>query len=204
MKHLLIHQAVRKSCLLAALLLTFLCACKEEKSVSLSVSDDSGTSIQTEPPDISIETTDPKPDAPYQQPDISDNKAEAETVTGIVNDTDASNTPSLDMSIIKSIGLIGDSYTWGTYSVISNGGEEIESDVNLSWGNILAGKYGITPRNYGWGGATIKKWLEVPNLQKKAFDSDDICDVYTIAFGINDKNKTGVEKAKYDRKRLIT
>lgn len=183
MKHTDIHRTAIKSGLFIILFLTSLCACKEENPVSLSVSDNPDSSIEAEPSTASIETT-----VSY----------EVENTTEIANDTETSNTSSLDMSIFKSIGLIGDSYTSGTYSVINNGEEEIESDINLSWGNILAEKYGITPRNYGWGGATVKKWLEVPNSRKEAFDNDEVCDVYTIAFGINDKNKTGVEKAKYD------
>lgn len=198
MNHTHIHRTALKSGLLMALFLTFLCACKEEKPVSVSVSDSLGTSVQAEPPDTSVETTVSEPDTPNNQPDISEGETNTSSTIEEANETEGSDTPAFDMSIFKSIGLIGDSYTSGTYSVINNGEEEIESDINLSWGNILAEKYGITPRNYGWGGATVKKWLEVPNSRKEAFDNDEVCDVYTIAFGINDKNKTGVEKAKYD------
>ena len=102
------------------------------------------------------------------------------------------------MGMFKSIGLIGDSFTAGVYSYRNDGSEVTDASTDIAWGNQLARKYGITAKNYGWGGATIKKWLEVSNDRKTAFDSDAACDAYFLAFGINDKNKSDPTKSSYD------
>lgn len=102
------------------------------------------------------------------------------------------------MGMFKSIGLIGDSFTAGVYSYLSGGSEVTAAETDIAWGNQMCRKYGITPKNYGWGGATVKKWLEVSNDRKTAFDSDAACDAYFVAFGINDKNKSDPSKSGYD------
>lgn len=103
------------------------------------------------------------------------------------------------LGMFKSIGLIGDSFTAGVYSYRdSDGNERTPNSVDISWGNQIARKYGMTVKNYGWGGATIKKWLEVDGSPKSRFDADDACDCYTVAFGINDKNKSNPSSASYD------
>ena len=94
--------------------------------------------------------------------------------------------PSL--ALFEKIGVIGDSYASG---VIYPDGEPA-AQYNISWGQILARKNGVSCTNFSAGGLTTRSWL-LNNSGLKKLNATEPQNLYYISLGINDKDKLGID-----------
>ena len=93
--------------------------------------------------------------------------------------------PSL--ALFEKIGVIGDSYSSGE---IYPDGPSGFDNYNLSWGQILARKNGVTCTNFSKGGLTTRSWLTDDTGLAK-LNSSEAQNLYYISLGINDNNMLG-------------
>ena len=96
--------------------------------------------------------------------------------------------PFSDISLFSKFGVIGDSYASG---VLIYGNVSSEK-YDISWGQILARKHGITCTNYSAGGLSTRTWLTSPRGLALLNSSADE-DLYLLALGINDYYNLGVD-----------
>ena len=94
------------------------------------------------------------------------------------------------ISLFEKVGIIGDSYASG--QVFANNNTALGTFYNLSWGQIMARRNGITVQNYSEGGLSTRTWLTsnmgLPKMLKSETDN-----LYVLALGINDRYHLGVE-----------
>ncbi|MEN2138404.1 SGNH/GDSL hydrolase family protein, partial [Streptococcus pneumoniae] len=91
------------------------------------------------------------------------------------------------ISLFEKIGVIGDSYSSGE---IYPEGRGIDK-YNLSWGQILARKNGVTCANFSKGGLTTRSWL-TDEMGLSKLKSSEPQNLYYISLGINDNIKLGL------------
>lgn len=94
--------------------------------------------------------------------------------------------PYFDLSLFPKFGVVGDSYASGE---LYYGGSYVDK-YNISWGQILARKHGITCTNYSKGGLTTRSWL-TDNKGLSLMNSSPAEDLYLLALGINDYYQLG-------------
>lgn len=88
------------------------------------------------------------------------------------------------LSLLQSIGIIGDSFASGEVWI----GESSGDYYPLSWGQIMARMVGATAVNYSKGGLSTKTWLEDTTYGLAKLNSETANQLYVIALGINDGN----------------
>lgn len=104
----------------------------------------------------------------------------------IKRNNDIVKTPFCDLSLFRRIGVIGDSYASGELVYQNASGETVYRDkYDISWGQILARKHGITCTNYSMGGLTTKTWL-TNSKGLSLLNSSTADNLYLLALGIND------------------
>ncbi|HEV5657731.1 TPA: SGNH/GDSL hydrolase family protein [Streptococcus pneumoniae] len=91
------------------------------------------------------------------------------------------------ISLFEKIGVIGDSYSSGE---IYPEGIGIDK-YNLSWGQILARKNGVTCANFSKGGLTTRSWL-TDEMGLSKLKNSEPQNLYYISLGINDNIKLGL------------
>lgn len=91
------------------------------------------------------------------------------------------------MSMFRTMGVVGDS--WASGSVHTPNGY-VDTVYEMSWGQMLGRKLGISVSNYSSGGLTTKTWLtasaQYGGLAKLL--SEDPKNLYLLNLGINDKS----------------
>lgn len=97
-----------------------------------------------------------------------------------------------DFGFIEDFGVIGDSYASGeVYVDDDNANGYIAADYyNLSWGQVLARKYGAECTNFSKGGLSTKTWL-TDTKGLALLNSETPKQLYFCALGINDLLKYG-------------
>ena len=89
------------------------------------------------------------------------------------------------IAMFEHFGVVGDSYASG--QIYNSGNVSIGTFYNLSWGQIIARKNGISCINFSSGGLSTRTWLThskgLPLVQ-----SSDAQNLYILALGINDKS----------------
>lgn len=95
------------------------------------------------------------------------------------------------ISMFEKIGVIGDSYASGQ---IYLSGSPVNY-YNLSWGQVLARRNGITCENFSRGGLTTKSWLTSDKGLELMLESESK-GLYIIALGINDVSE--INAGRYD------
>lgn len=103
---------------------------------------------------------------------------------GVINNAvdNIPNTP-ISLSMIQSIGIIGDSFASG-YIVVNGSGSDY---YPLSWGKILGRDIGATTvDNYSKAGEDTKSWLTDKTYGLNKLNSSTPNQLYIIALGIND------------------
>lgn len=96
--------------------------------------------------------------------------------------------PYADMSLFQKIGVIGDSYASGELVTYNDTVPTFTDHYEISWGQILARKHGFKCINYSAGGKTTASWLADANHGLQKLLSDDPCELYILALGINDRD----------------
>lgn len=91
------------------------------------------------------------------------------------------------VALFEKIGVIGDSYSSGE---IYPEGRGIDK-YNLSWGQILARKNGVTCANFSKGGLTTRSWL-TDEMGLSKLKNSEPQNLYYISLGINDNIKLGL------------
>ena len=85
------------------------------------------------------------------------------------------------ISMFETIGIIGDSFSSGAL------GEYGYADFyNVSWGQILGRKNGVSVTNYSKGGLTTSTWISDTNKGLPKLLSDNAKNLYTFNLGLND------------------
>lgn len=104
-------------------------------------------------------------------------------ITGEIIDTNPDSLISISM--IESLGIIGDSYASGEiYNELT---EELVDHYQLSWGAVIGRMCGISVDNYSAGGLTSKTWLtDSHGLTKMNNTAPN--NLYLVTLGINDSN----------------
>lgn len=93
-----------------------------------------------------------------------------------------------DLSLFDSVGACGDSFTYGT-----TGNSQGEYASCSSWFNKMARRANVSHyANYGKGGVTTREYLTNSDCLPKLL-SEDACDFYFLAFGINDSSRLGLD-----------
>ena len=96
--------------------------------------------------------------------------------------------PYADMSLFQKVGVIGDSYASGELVTYNGAVPTFTDHYEISWGQILARKHGFKCINYSAGGKTTASWLVDTNHGLQKLLSDDPCELYILALGINDRD----------------
>lgn len=96
--------------------------------------------------------------------------------------------PYADMSLFQKVGVIGDSYASGELVTYNDTVPTFTDHYGISWGQILARKHGFKCINYSAGGKTTASWLADANHGLQKLLSDDPCELYILALGINDRD----------------
>ena len=90
------------------------------------------------------------------------------------------------VALFEKIGVIGDSYSSG--EIYPDG---VKADkYNLSWGQIMARKNGVTCTNFSKGGLTTRNWL-TDEMGLSKLNNSEPQNLYYINLGINDNSKLG-------------
>lgn len=92
-----------------------------------------------------------------------------------------------DISLFSKFAVVGDSYASG--ELVYDG--RYVDKYNISWGQILARKHGITCINLSGGGQTTRSWLTYTRGLSLMLSSEPQ-DLYILALGINDATRLGV------------
>lgn len=97
--------------------------------------------------------------------------------------------PSYDggmTAILRTLGCIGDSLSSGEHEWFDKDGVVHYDDLyDLSWGQFLARKCGVTVHNFSVGGMTAIRFKEF-SAYTKVFTKEKACTAYIIALGVND------------------
>lgn len=96
--------------------------------------------------------------------------------------------PYADMSLFQRVGVIGDSYASGELVTYNGSVPTFTDHYEISWGQILARKHGFKCINYSAGGKTTTSWLADTDHGLQKLLSDDPCELYILALGINDRD----------------
>ena len=91
--------------------------------------------------------------------------------------------PYTSISLFEKIGVIGDSYASG--EIYSDGSTVMGDFYNLSWGQMIARRNGVSCLNLSSGGLTTASWLTAPKGMP-LLNSSEAQNLYIIALGIND------------------
>lgn len=103
------------------------------------------------------------------------------------NDNEVIKNDFSTMSVFENIGIIGDSFSSG--EIYING---TPTDYyNLSWGQIIARKCGVSVVNYSGGGLSTRTWLTNAGRGLPALLADSPKNLYIIALGLNDVTIAG-------------
>ena len=97
--------------------------------------------------------------------------------------------PSSIAQFIK-LGVVGDSYASG--EIVLPPDYNFIDYYNLSWGQCIARRNGITCTNYSKGGLSTRSWL-TSEKGKTLLDSSNADNLYLLALGINDANNLGLD-----------
>ena len=97
--------------------------------------------------------------------------------------------PSSIAQFIK-LGVVGDSYASG--EIVLPPDYNFIDYYNLSWGQCIARRNGITCTNYSEGGLSTRSWL-TSEKGKTLLDSSNADNLYLLALGINDANNLGLD-----------
>ena len=97
--------------------------------------------------------------------------------------------PSSIAQFIK-LGVVGDSYASGEIVLPPN--YNFIDYYNLSWGQCIARRNGITCTNYSKGGLSTRSWL-TSERGKTLLTSSAPDNLYLLALGINDANNLGLD-----------
>ena len=97
--------------------------------------------------------------------------------------------PSSIAQFIK-LGVVGDSYASG--EIVLPPDYNFIDYYNLSWGQCIARRNGITCTNYSKGGLSTRSWL-TSEKGKTLLDSSNADNLYLLALGINDANDLGLD-----------
>ena len=107
-------------------------------------------------------------------------------------DSMADNNLHLGIGFFDAFGVIGDSYASGEiYVPNGSGGYSARDYYHVSWGQIIARKYGNSCINFSKGGLTTRSWLTDP-MGLALLQSSDALPLYLCALGANDISKLGV------------
>lgn len=101
------------------------------------------------------------------------------------NKIDANDNSLVSISMIESLGIVGDSYASG--EIYNESSKKLIDYYQLSWGKILGRMCGINVNVYSAGGLTSKTWLTDSNGLIK-LNNTNPDNLYFIALGINDAN----------------
>lgn len=94
--------------------------------------------------------------------------------------------PAPSLAMFQKIGIVGDSYASGELAFDGNYIDHYE----ISWGQVLARKNGVTAVNLSCGGLTTRSWL-TSEYGLSLLNSSEAQDLYILALGINDSYKLG-------------
>ena len=97
--------------------------------------------------------------------------------------------PSSIAQFIK-LGVVGDSYASG--EIVLPPDYNFIDYYDLSWGQCIARRNGITCTNYSKGGLSTRSWL-TSEKGKTLLDSSNADNLYLLALGINDANNLGLD-----------
>ena len=98
----------------------------------------------------------------------------------------------VDLSVFRTIGIIGDSYASGEMQKVNSEGNRTgwKDIYDISWGQIMARDFGIEVTNYTKGGLGFKSWVYDGSYGFQKFTSDTKKDLYVIALGLNNSHDT--------------
>lgn len=102
----------------------------------------------------------------------------------IDNGSDFYSTQYATLSLFEHIGIIGDSYASGW--CYPNGAGTGQNKYDISWGQILARRNGITCINISSGGLTTKTWL-TSDRGLEYLNAQNAQNLYFICLGLNDQ-----------------
>ena len=105
-------------------------------------------------------------------------------INGVIIDTN--NDPLVSISMIESLGIIGDSYASG--EIYNQSTEQLEDHYQLSWGEVIGRMCGINVDIYAAGGLTSKTWL-TDSYGLAKMNNAEPNNLYLIALGINDSSR---------------
>lgn len=89
--------------------------------------------------------------------------------------------------IFRSIGCIGDSLSSGEFQIKGYDGFDTYHDMyDYSWGQYMARAIGSKVYNFSKGGMTAKDFVEYFGEKCGCFDTENFCQAYIIALGVND------------------
>lgn len=97
---------------------------------------------------------------------------------------------SASIAQFTKIGVVGDSYASG--EIVLPPDYNFIDYYNLSWGQCIARRNGITCTNYSSGGLSTRSWLTAEK-GKTLLDSSEPDNLYLLALGINDAVKLGID-----------
>lgn len=125
--------------------------------------------------------------AAYMRYSISTEKAESYKLIITPNEYEMDKKkpkPYTSIALFEKIGVIGDSFASG--EIYIDGNAKPNGDFyNISWGQILARKNGVSVTNFSCGGLTTRSWLTSQYGLKK-LQNESAQDLYLIVLGIND------------------
>lgn len=99
---------------------------------------------------------------------------------------DTSNGSLVSISMIESLGIIGDSYASG--EIYNESTQQLVDHYQLSWGAVIGRMCGIDVDIYSAGGLTTKTWLTDSHGLAKMNNAKPNS-LYLIALGINDSSR---------------
>ncbi len=95
-------------------------------------------------------------------------------------------------AILRSVAVFGDSLASGEQEYTNKDGSKgFYDDYDLSWGQFMARKCGLTVKNFSRGGLTAKGFQDLAHTMR-AFYKLNRCNAYIIALGSNDVTKMDV------------
>lgn len=83
-------------------------------------------------------------------------------------------------SAFLKFGVVGDSLSVG-YT-----GNDDQRNIDYSWGQVIARKYGVTCANFGKSGATTKSWFTDQYCYSEIIKAENMCQAYIVGIGTND------------------
>ena len=88
-------------------------------------------------------------------------------------------------------GVIGDSLSSGEIAYWDGTQNVYVDNIDNSWGQYMARRYGLECINFSRGGLNTRSWLTDSEGLPKLIASGNLCKAYIIGLGVNDANKLG-------------